>query len=77
MVEQPEPSGAIYLRSLTDEPAKEAVRNAIEAFELETDKEQTALAQTQQPQIPITELPAREKTSNTSSSQQVDPLHSS
>ena len=78
MVEQPKSSGAIYLRSLTDEPAREAVQKAIEASELETDKEQTASTQTQQPQIPITELPAREKTSDTSSSQQqVNPLHSS
>ena len=78
MVEQPKSSGAIYLRSLTDEPAREAVQKAIEASELETDKEQTASTQTQQPQIPITELPARGKTSDTSSSQQqVNPLHSS
>ncbi len=78
MVEQPKSSGAIYLRSLTDEPAREAVQKAIEASELETDKEQIASTQTQQPQIPITELPARGKTSDTSSSQQqVNPLHSS
>ena len=78
MVEQPKSSGAIYLRSLTDEPAREAVQKAIEASELETDKEQTASTQTQQPQIPITELPARGKTSDISSSQQqVNPLHSS
>ncbi len=46
-VEQPDATGPIYLKSLTSEPAEEAVHNAIyanpEAMEMETEEPQTAL----------------------------------
>ena len=71
--EQPEQTGPIYLRSLTDEPAEQAVQNAIYA---NTDDEEEAVANEQtevieepaedrqQPHtagIPIQELPAKKQ----------------
>jgi len=56
-VEQPNPAGAIYLRSLTDEPAQQAVQKAIVAA-AEADDTQ---AKEQHRPIAITELPPKSK----------------
>jgi segregation and condensation protein A len=60
--EQPENSSQIFVRSLTDEPAEQAVQKAIMAVgEVENgSKAQTEPAHT--PPIPIVALPARPKT---------------
>jgi len=56
-VEQPRSSEQLYLRSLTDEPAEQAVQKAIIAS-AEVDNERAAQAQQRnQPLIPIAELP--------------------
>lgn len=66
--EQPDTLGPIYLRPLTDEPAEQAVHNAIYAATTEEESQQPQDApadETDQPQpapIPIQELPP-EKTS--------------
>ncbi len=70
--EQPEQTGPIYLRSLTDEPAEQAVQNAIYANTTEEEavaNEQTEVIEEpaedrQQPHtagIPIQELPAKKQ----------------
>ncbi len=60
-VEQSGSSEQLYLRSLTDEPAEQAVQKAIIAF-AEADNEQTGQTQRQdQPPVPITELPPEKK----------------
>jgi segregation and condensation protein A len=70
--EQPEQTGPIYLRSLTDEPAEQAVQNAIYANTAEEEaapNEQTEVIEEpavdrQQPHtagIPIQELPAKKQ----------------
>lgn len=51
--EQPASESSIYLRALTDEPAEQAVQNAILAV-AETDR-------SQEPPIPISELPPESK----------------
>jgi segregation and condensation protein A len=68
--EQPEPSGAIYLRATTDTPAEEAVRKAILAVEVaaaagqtpapteSVESPRTERTQNQQPPIPVEEIPA-------------------
>ena len=56
--EQSDGTGAIYLRSLTDIPAEEAVHNAILTS---TDEEAAEKEEVQQPRVRIEELPA-EKT---------------
>jgi len=53
-IDQPVRLGAIYIRSLTDEPAEQAVQNAIIVNQ---DQQQD-----NQPPIPIQELPPQEKT---------------
>jgi segregation and condensation protein A len=53
--EQPASESSIYLRALTDEPAEQAVQNAILAV-AETDR-------SQEPPIPISELPPESKPS--------------
>ncbi len=53
--EQSEETGAIYLRSLTDIPAEEAVRSAILTS---TDEETAEKDEVQQPRIRIEEIPA-------------------
>jgi segregation and condensation protein A len=59
--EQPESSAAIYLRSLTDEPAERAVQKAILSV-AETNNEQSLQSQQQkQPPVAITELPPKSK----------------
>ncbi len=61
-VEQAKSSAQLYLRPLTDEPAEQAVQEAIRATAAETDKEQLSQNQRQkQPHIPIAELPAKRK----------------
>jgi segregation and condensation protein A len=61
--EQPKPSGSIYLKALTDEPAEQAVHNAIMAAEAEAESARIAASQQQeQPPVPITELPSQSKT---------------
>jgi segregation and condensation protein A len=57
--EQPAQS-TIYLRSLADEPAEEAVRNAILATEASR-AEQAQEQRTEEPPIPITQVPSRPK----------------
>ena len=59
-VEQSESSGTLYLKALTDEPAEQAVQKAILAIS-EQDSEQPGRTRTQQPPIPIAELPPRER----------------
>ena len=56
--EQADGAGSIYLRTLTDEPAEEAVRKAILTT---TDEEISETDDAQQPRIRIKELPAREQ----------------
>jgi len=56
--EQPA-SGSIYLRSLTDEPAEQAVQNAILAAEAGGD-ESVQAGQHDSPPIPISELPPKD-----------------
>jgi segregation and condensation protein A len=52
-------NSSIYLRALTEEPAEEAVRKAILATEVESDKPDKDKAEKQElPPIPISELPA-------------------
>jgi len=58
-VEQPRRlGGPIYIRPLTDEPAEQAVRNAIIARE---QLEQTGLDKPKAPPIPIRQLPAKKR----------------
>ena len=57
--EQPQQlGGPIYIRSLTDEPAEQAVQNAIIAND---ELEQARPAKPKQPPIPIRELPAKKR----------------
>lgn len=56
-VEQPIPS-SIYIRPLTDEPAEQAVQEAILAVEIK-DSEPSRLER-EQPPIPITEIPPKQ-----------------
>jgi segregation and condensation protein A len=64
--EQPQGTGQIHLRALTEVPAEEAVRKAMLAVETATAANQQTEAksqeqlQPQQPPIPIVELPAAE-----------------
>jgi len=61
-VKQPKSSAQLYLRPLTDEPAEQAVQNAIIAIEAETKTGQPAqTGQQKQPPIAITELEAKSK----------------
>jgi len=58
-VEQPRRlGGPIYIRPLTDEPAEQAVRNAIIARE---QLEQTGPDKPKAPPIPIRQLPAKKR----------------
>jgi len=60
-VEQPASTSAIYLRALTDEPAEQAVQNAILAVsEAENAEHNPDAEQAQEPPIPLSELPAQE-----------------
>lgn len=59
--EQPA-SGSIYLRSLTDEPAEQAVQNAILVAEAGSDEFAQA-GRDDSPPIPISELPPKDKAS--------------
>ncbi len=54
--------GSIYLRALTEEPAAEAVKNAIVADE---DSSQPHPDKSQQPPIPIRELPSKKEIQET------------
>jgi segregation and condensation protein A len=54
-------NSSIYLRSLTEEPAEQAVQNAIVTTETGSEKSDRAEEQ-ERPQIPISELPAGDKT---------------
>ena len=57
-VDQAKPLAPIYLKALTDEPAEQAVQNAIRAM-AEAEAEQP---QPTQPPIQITEIPPKQKT---------------
>ena len=60
--EQPKSSAKLYLRSLTDEPAEQAVQKAILASDAETRPDQPPQTQQQkQSPIPITELPQKSR----------------
>jgi segregation and condensation protein A len=59
---QPKPLASIYLRPLTEEPAEQAVQNAILAAAAESQPPQPSQTQRQkQPPIAITELPPKAK----------------
>jgi segregation and condensation protein A len=59
--EQPASVSAIYLRALTDEPAEQAVQNAILAVgEADDNGDNPQARQDRQPPIPISELPRQE-----------------
>ncbi len=70
--QQPEASDSIFIKALTDEPAEQAVKNAILSTEIEIDDTQTETEDTEteadnteaptssQPPIPIVELPAKD-----------------
>jgi segregation and condensation protein A len=58
--EQPAPFDQIYLKSLTDEPAEEAVRKSISAV-AEVEADQPAPAAVEELPIPIAEIPAKAK----------------
>ena len=62
--EQAKPHAEIYLKALTDEPAEQAVQNAITSVE-QTDQPQ----QPEKPPIEITELPPKQKTAHTAETQ--------
>jgi len=57
--EQQSSGSAIYVRSLTDEPAEQAVQQAILATE--ADLEESRAERQDQPPIPIAEVPAKSK----------------
>ena len=57
--EQAENSPQIYVRSLTDEPAEQAVRKAIMAVGEEEDEPAAQAESSHTPPIPIVELPAK------------------
>ena len=57
--EQAENSPQIYVRSLTDEPAEQAVRKAIMAVGEEEEEPATQAESSHMPPIPIVELPAK------------------
>jgi segregation and condensation protein A len=57
--EQQSSGSAIYVRSLTDEPAEQAVQQAILATE--ADLEESRAEERDQPPIPIAEVPAKSK----------------
>jgi len=58
--EQPASSSSIFLRALTDEPAEQAVQNAIlSATEGDIEQDTAAGAEPPEPAIPIEELPRR------------------
>jgi len=61
---QPKPSAPIYLRARTDEPAEQAVQNAIITASAESQPAQSPGAQRQKPPIPVTELPPKSKPSS-------------
>jgi len=59
--EQPASASAIYLRALTDEPAEQAVQNAILAVgEADDNRDNPQAKQNREPPIPILELPRQE-----------------
>jgi len=61
---QPKPLASIYLRPLTDEPAEQAVQNAMLATAAESQPSQPAeTQQRKEPPIPITELSPKTKPS--------------
>ena len=64
--EQPESLGVIYIRALTDEPAEQAVQNAIIAS-LEVEEEEES-----KPAIPIQEIPAKKEVDSEVSSEPVE-----
>jgi segregation and condensation protein A len=59
--EQPKSSNSIYLRSLTDEPAEQAVQNAILAVAETNTRQPAQTRQQKQPPIPISESPPKSK----------------
>ena len=70
--EQAKPFESIYLKALTEEPAEQAVHNAIMAAEAEVKPAESAASEKQeQPVVPITELPPQSK-SPASQSQPAD-----
>jgi len=73
-VEQAESTGAIFLRSLTDEPAEQAVQRAILAAAEEFANEEPGESPPQQEvPIPITELPPESKPAAQAEADSQDP----
>lgn len=70
--EQPAQS-TIYLRSLTQEPAEEAVRNAILATDASSD-EPAQQQRKEEPPIPIAEVPSKHRAPVSSGAQSGEPL---
>jgi segregation and condensation protein A len=62
-VEQVQPSGTVYLKALTDEPAEQAVQRTVLAL-LEQDSARPGQPIAQQPPIPIAELSPQDKSAH-------------
>ena len=79
-IKQPKSSNQLFLRSLTDEPAEQAVQKAIQASETESaGPEPAQIEQQKKPPIPITEvspktIPAKSKSSDTQQQQTSVPI---
>ena len=62
---QPKPLASIYLKALTDEPAEQAVQNAMLATAAESEAVQPSQArEREKPPIPITEVPPKSEASS-------------
>jgi len=61
LAEQPLSSSQIFLRPLTDEPAEQAVQNAILILAEGSDGLSAQIKQRKQPPIPVAELPSKRK----------------
>lgn len=76
-VEQAESVCGLYLRSLTDEPAEQAVQKAILATAAETNNEQSApIQERKEPPIPISELSPKDTTTtpHQSDEEKIEPV---
>jgi segregation and condensation protein A len=64
---QPKSSNSIYLRSLTDEPAEQAVQNAILTVIEANSRQPTQTQQQKQPPVPIAEFTPKSKSAGSDS----------
>ena len=69
--EQMKSLSSIYVRSLTEEPAEQAVQKAILAL-AESEKNSSVRAEQNQPPIPITEVSSKSKSSTSSDKRKVE-----